>query len=296
MGGVHPNRRDPATLPVELRRVGVTEHVRAWVCHELGASVVRVRRLAGASSTAVHALSLADGRRVVLRRYVWPGFLATEPDAPQREVDSLHFAATNQLPVPQVLAADLNGIVVGDDVPTIVMSLVPGVPVPVPDPRALAEVAASIHSIDASAFPHRYFRWHADVSDPPRGATKPVVWERAINLWLTAMPSYRRSFVHRDFHPGNVLWSRGTAAVVDWANACQGPWGCDVAHCRYVLMRLDGEEAADRFLSAYESVTGETFDPFWEIASTLEHSPSSWTPDRIARSESRLAAAIAALG
>lgn len=80
------------------------------------------------------------------------------------------------------------------------------------------------------------------------------------------------------------------------ANACQGPWGCDVAHCRYVLMRLDGEEAADMFLGAYEAVTGEAFDPFWEIASTLEHSPSSWTPDRIVRSEARLARAIAAYG
>jgi Ser/Thr protein kinase RdoA (MazF antagonist) len=296
MVGVHPNQRDPAMLPVELRRVPVTEHVRAWVCHELGASVVRVRRLAGASTTAVHALSLADGRRVVLRRYVWPGFLATEPDAPQREVDGLRFAAANHLPVPEVLAADLDGVVVGDAVPTMIMSMVPGTPVAVPDAHDLAEVAAWIHSIDASAFPHRYFRWHADVTEPPLCATDPVLWERAINHWLTAMPAHRPSFVHRDFHPGNVLWSRGAASVVDWANACQGPWGCDVAHCRYVLMRLDGEEAADRFLSAYESVTGETFDPFWEIASTLEHSPSSWTPFRIARSESRLAAAIAALG
>lgn len=296
MGAVHPNQRDPGTLPVELRRVPVPEHVRVWASHELGASVVRIRRLAGASTTAVHALTLADGRCVVLRRYVWPGFLATEPDAPQREVDGLRFAAMNKLPVPEVLAADFNGIVVGDNVPTMVMSLVPGAPVAVPDPHQLAEVAASIHSIDASAFPHQYFRWHADVTDPPRGATDPTLWERAIHLWSTAMPEYRRSFVHRDFHPGNVLWSRGAANLVDWANACQGPWGCDVAHCRYVLMRLDGMEAADRFLEAYESVTGETFDPFWEIASTLEHSPSSWTPDRIARSESRLAAAVAAFG
>ena len=43
-------------------------------------------------------------------------------------------------------------------------------------------------------------------------------------------------------------------------------------------------------------VTGEVMDPFWEIASVLEHSPASWTPERVARSERRLAAAVAAYG
>ena len=68
--------------------------------------------------------------------------------------------------------------------------------------------------------------------------------------------------MHRDFHPGNVLWPHGRASVVDWANACRGPWGCDVAHCRDNLIRIDGQGAADRFLAEYRSLTGETLGPY----------------------------------
>jgi hypothetical protein len=45
----------------------------------------------GRSSTAVHGLRLFDGRRLVLRRYVWPAFLEDEPVAPSRELDALRF-------------------------------------------------------------------------------------------------------------------------------------------------------------------------------------------------------------
>ena len=69
------------------------------------------------------------------------------------------------------------------------------------------------------------------------------------------------------------------------------------------LLRLsDGRRAVLRryvwsgFLAEYQSITGETMDPYWEIASVLEHSPASWTPERVARSERRLAAAVAAYG
>jgi hypothetical protein len=49
---------------------------------------------------------------------------------------------------------------------------------------------------------------------------------------------------------------------VDWANACRGPWGCDIAHCRSLLIELDGIDAADRFLTAYQSLTGRAYDPY----------------------------------
>ena len=271
--------------------------VRDWVEREQGAPITRVRRLAGASTSAVHMVWLADGRRAVLRRYVWPGFLDAEPDAPRREAESLRLAGTHDLPVPAVLASDPDGSVTGDGVPALLMTVVPGRAVGVPDLHRLAEAAAAIHAVDAAALGHEYSRWHvADTTGPPTGAADAALWERAVELWGTAMPRYRPAFVHRDFHPGNVLWSRGRAGVVDWANACRGPSGCDVAHCRDNLLRLAGQEAADRFLSAYQSLTGETLDPYWEVASVLEHSPTYWTPERIRRSERRLRAAVEAYG
>src|SRR6478672_6894872 len=102
MTGRHPNQRAASTLPVELRRTTVPESVRAWIEAATGAAVERVRRLPGASSAAVHGVWLSDRTRLVLRRYLWPGFLADEPVAPQREVDALAYAAGRGLPAPEV--------------------------------------------------------------------------------------------------------------------------------------------------------------------------------------------------
>ncbi len=260
--------------------------------------MVRTRRLAGASSTAVHLVAFAGGRRAVLRRYAWPGFLEDEPVAAERELAALRFASAAGLPVPHVLAADVTGDEVGDGVPAILMSFVAGTAVAVPDLRRLAEAAASVHAVDAAGFPYEYFRWFAGTAGPPSsGVTRPALWEAALEVWDTQVPPYRPCFIHRDFHPGNVLWARGRlSGVVDWANACRGPAGCDVATCAGNLVDLGGPEAASRFIAAYEAVTGQQYHPYWELASVLEHGPSPWSAVAVGNSEERLAAALAALG
>ena len=109
------------------------------------------------------------------------------------------------------------------------------------------------------------------------------------------MPAYAPTFIHRDFHPGNVLWARGrVSGVVDWVNACAGPRGCDVATCRANLADLAGDRAADDFRAAYEALTGEAFHPYWDMACILENGPSCWTPEQVAASEPDLARAVAA--
>ena len=295
-GSPHPNQRDPMSLPIELRRTTVPAPVRAWIGRETGAAVVRVRRMPGASTSAVHGLRLSDGSRLVLRRYVWPGFLEDEPIAPRRELDALRFARRHRLPAPDVVAADPEGTAVGDGIPALLMTHVPGRAVAVPDLTRLAEVAAEIHAVAADDLGHEYFPWYATTTIAPPPATgRPALWERALEVWHAGLPPFRPTLIHRDFHPGNVLWSRGRAGVVDWPNACRGPWGCDIAHCRDNLIRLSGPEAADRFLAAYEAVTGETYDPYWEVASELEHGPSRWTAEQLAVSEPRLERALRAM-
>jgi Ser/Thr protein kinase RdoA (MazF antagonist) len=261
-----------------------------------GASVLRTRRLAGASSTAVHAVALSDGRRAVLRRYAWPGFLDDEPLAARRELEALRFASAAGLAVPVVMAADVTGLDVGDGVPAILMSLVPGTALALPDLRRLAEAAAAVHAVDAGAFPHQYFPWYAGTTTaPPAGATWPALWEAALEVWHTRMPRQPPCFIHRDFHPGNVLWLRGRlSGVVDWANACRGPAGCDVATCRGNLIDLAGPDAAARFVVAYEAVTGSGQDPYWEVASVLEHG-SPWTVHDVVTGEARLEPALSSL-
>ncbi len=203
----HPNQREAASLPVELRRTTVPATVRAWVERHTGAPIVRIRRLAGASSTAVHGLYLGDGSRLVLRRYVWPGFLEAEPIAPQREVDALRFASAHGLPVPEVVAADVAGTDIGDGVPALLMTFRPGRAVAAPDAHRLAELAGAIHDVHPAGLGHDYFPWYIDATvAPPPASRWPALWEAAIELWHDAMPDYTPAFIHRDFHPGNVLW------------------------------------------------------------------------------------------
>jgi Ser/Thr protein kinase RdoA (MazF antagonist) len=294
----HPNRVVTGQIRPELRRVPVTPAVRAWIDRHAGSRVTRVERLPGASSTAVHGVWLADGGRLVVKRYTWSGYLEAEPDAPQRELDALAFARSAGLAVPELVAADVSGAAIGDGVPALLTTFLPGRPVAAPDLHALAEVAASVHAVDATEFPHAYFAWYADTTiGPPAGTTDPGLWETAIDVWHRSTPEYAPTFIHRDFHPGNVLWTRGRlGGVVDWANGCRGPRGCDVAHCRENLVELSGRDAADAFTAAYEAITGEVHHPFWELASVLEHGPSNWTAPRLAESEPRLARALADLG
>jgi Ser/Thr protein kinase RdoA (MazF antagonist) len=292
----HPNQREQSSLPVELRRTTVPAAVRSWVARHAGSPVVRAKRLPGASSTAVHRVDLANGAKLVVRRYVWGGFLEDEPIAPQREVDALIFAHARGLPAPELVAADVSGEEVGDGVPVLLTTFLPGRAIAVPDLYRLAELAAAIHDADLRGYEHEYFPWCVDTAGVPPQAGRPAVWEAAMEIWLHEMPPYEPRFVHRDYHPGNVLWSRGQpTGVVDWVAACRGPWGCDVAHCRANLLELADAATADRFLSAYESLTGRVYEPYWEIASVLEHGPSFWTPPVLELYEPRLARAITAI-
>lgn len=293
----HPNHRQPASLPEELRRTSVPGHVRDWVTDAAGSGVVRARRLPGASSAALHRLDLADGTRLVLRRYAWRAYREAEPDAPRREVDALGFAHRHGLAVPEVVAADLTGDEIGDGIPVVLVTFLPGRPEAVPDLGRLAEVAASIHDIGADGFGHEYSPWYeAEMTTPPPATERPALWEQAIELWRSARPEYRPRFVHRDFHPGNLLWSRGrSTGVVDWSNACRGPIGCDIAHCRANLRDLADAETADRFVAAYTAATGEALDPFWVMAAHLEHDHDHWTQRRLVVDEPDLERAVRAI-
>lgn len=62
------------------------------------------------------------------------------------------------------------------------------------------------------------------------------------------------------------------SGVVDWPNACLGPAGIDVGHCRVNLALLYGVEVADLFLATYEKHAGSSFiyDSYWDIVSAFD--------------------------
>jgi hypothetical protein len=75
--------------------------------------------------------------------------------------------------------------------------------------------------------------------------------------------------LHRDFHPGNVLWRRGTVTgVVDWQAACTGPAVADVAHCRVNLLTI-GTGAADRFTALWQRAAGAAYHPWADVVTII---------------------------
>ena len=99
------------------------------------------------------------------------------------------------------------------------------------------------------------------------------MWQAAFDRLHADTPAFRETYIHRDFHPTNVLWLDGkVSGVVDWPNACRGPAGVDVGHCRVNLALLYSVEVADLFLTAYELHASSSFiyDSYWDIVSAFD--------------------------
>ena len=121
------------------------------------------------------------------------------------------------------------------------------------------------------------------VYSPPRWTTHPQVWERAFEIFHGQMPSDDLTFVHRDFHPGNMLWSRTRlTGIVDWKAACLGPASIDVGHCRLNMLFYDALQA-DRLRDAWERVSGRRYDPWADIMSIVGILDSLRRRDRTSR-------------
>jgi aminoglycoside phosphotransferase (APT) family kinase protein len=258
----------PEQLPAFIRR-RPTVQALAWAVHAVGggARVTAIRRLRGGSSSSVHALTVerAAGARqqLVLRCYVRAEWLAEEPDIAERESRVLRALAATPLPAPEVVACDTDGSRAG--VPAVLMRRLPGridLSVRRLDRglESMADLLAGIHSLAGDRIPglQPYRAWHDPYRiEPPRWSRNVRAWVRLIEVDQMPMPATPGVLLHRDFHPGNVLWRRDRlVGIADWVNACRGPAGIDVAHCRVNLAMLLGVAAAERFREAYERVAG----------------------------------------
>jgi aminoglycoside phosphotransferase (APT) family kinase protein len=239
------------TVPAELRR-GPPAATLQWVAEQIGprAKVVRVRRRKHAWASAVHELTVLDrGERyhLILRRWIRTD-LPPDPGVVENETAILSALAATSLPVPRLVASDTSESVV-------LMTRLPGsVDLAPRDPlrfvRALAATLHEIHSVSPPAAVYEYDPWLETTETPP-WTRAPEQWERAIEVAYSPRPP-NDALCHRDYHPGNVLWSRGTpTGVVDWSHACNGPRAADVAHCRLNLALLFGLDVANDFSESY---------------------------------------------
>jgi aminoglycoside phosphotransferase (APT) family kinase protein len=291
-------------------REAPTPEALEWTARAVGvgATVRAVRPMAHASSSAVHAVDVSAPSgmiaRLVLRRYVDPAVLASEPRAVEREAAVLEAVAPLSVEVPRVVAIDPEGTTAG--VPALLMTRLGGRPRVRPRTdrseflAALARPLPELHALllpSDPSFPtfHRYSQ--PGSAQPPPWTRHPRAWERAIAVHATPWPAADDVLIHRDYHPLNVLW-RGQAltGIVDWAWACRGPRLVDVAHCRLNLTLSLGLDAADHFLRAWQACEEvHDYDPSWDLRDAVDALDLTDTRAALRRLDELVARSAAAL-
>jgi aminoglycoside phosphotransferase (APT) family kinase protein len=283
------------------------DEIRRFAADLLGVedpAMLRCRTRAPGSSQLVFIdLSDArtDGRKLVIRRYCDPDWLAREPDLPLREARMLRLAASASLPAPHFLGH------VDAPTPMVAMTALPGRTLSAKDIRpahldAAAHLAARIHrtAIHEDEFkklprytPH-YISGSLPITPPSWGRNQNI-WRQAITLYFQWPGTHQKALIHRDFHMGNLLFEGTTpSGLVDWVTSCLGAPQADIGHMRWNLVLDMGFEAADRFTRAYPFDTSRAYDRIWDLYALVGVLPDlpPLTADAANRLETLLLAAF----
>jgi aminoglycoside phosphotransferase (APT) family kinase protein len=242
----------------------------AWVSRhlEVGERIVRAEALHGGITAEMRRLTIGtpDGgtRDLVLRTFV---NVEHAEDWLNREAGALTLLTGTGVPAPGLVAVDPTAA--HCEYPSLLMTHLAGRTVLDDDGLEarvplLARQLVAIHALRPAERPRKYVALTtADTVVTPKGADA-AVWAAAIDVIRKSPPSYEGRFLHRDFHPGNVLFDvppPGQAGaritgVVDWAATSWGPADLDVAHCSTSLALLHGPAWGLRFAEAYEEAGG----------------------------------------
>ncbi|HWL41631.1 MAG TPA: phosphotransferase [Ilumatobacter sp.] len=230
------------------------------VCRRLGGVLLRTIPLLGGVASTVTGVEvgLPDGtvRRVVVRQPGTAAWRASKPQTARKEFGLLAYLAGVGLPVPRPLLLDE-----GSPSPFYVMEFADGVSDLPPDGvEQMADLLARLHATpidDGLSLPDR--------EDPVAGllrlldADRVALRARLVGRPITLTP--RRSIVHGDYWPENVLWRDGAiAALIDWEDAAIGDPLVDLACGRLELRYVLGTDGADRFTARYAEQTDHALD------------------------------------
>ncbi|MFF0227232.1 phosphotransferase family protein [Streptomyces sp. NPDC004629] len=302
--GAGPERGGAAVDEEEWRAT------RTWVERRLsdGERVHEVVRLRGGWTSVMRRLHVHGpyGRRsLVLRSFVTPFFVRHAEGLLTREASVLRLLGGTDVPAPTPIAVDATAR--HCDHPSLLMSLLPG-NVRLGDDgvgqrtELLARQLLRIHRVRVSGAdrPRAYQAWTSPAQvRPPDGTGRPELWRRAVDGIRREPPEHVACFLHRDFHPGNVLFAeerdesneRGRdgadgggslriTGVVDWVEISWGPADLDVAHCSTALALLHGVPIGMRFADQYVAAGGTlTADPgdhlYWRLLDALAFAPDA---------------------
>ena len=263
---------------VRVLRADPPPEALRWVTNVVGANQVDgVRALPGGSSAAMHLVTVRHGRghqRVVLRRFLRHEQQAERPSRARLEANALEHVAAAPIPTPSLLGCDPDGRLTG--VPTVLMTELPGQPCWDGQPRTrwahqLAETAVAIHQLPlpAPCATRGYRRYGQQSYEPPRWAADRNTWDQAIHIFHGPTPAGPVCFIHRDFHPGNLLWQRShLSGVVDWESASVGPPHVDLGHCRLNFF-YGTADLADLLVRAWEQIAGASYNPWGDIVAVI---------------------------
>jgi aminoglycoside phosphotransferase (APT) family kinase protein len=265
--------------------------VAAWVEDALGpdAWIVGMDGVSGQHLNAVHTVEAALGKAgvgmFVVKRF--PGEpLDEQVRAVTREATNLELLVPTAVPAPRLVAADPTGEEAGE--PTLLMAWLPGAVVLDPPAvetwlRGMAQLLPPVHEVVVPiGVDVRPFSVYNDVDelDVPIWSSDPALWSFVLETAARPAPESSRSFIHRDFHPGNVLWAGGaTSGLIDWEPASIGPSAMDLAHCRLNLARLFDVAVADAFLATHTALTGGyEHQPYFDLLSIVDTLPQALPP------------------
>lgn len=270
---------------------------RAWVEKGLSEAerIEEVTRLRGGWSSEMRRLDVRgpDGRRsLVLRSFVKPFYVRPAEGLLTREADILSLLGGTDVPVAGLVDVDATARYC--DHPSLLMTLLPG-SVRLRDEEAdqraelMAHQLLRIHRVPVTAGtrPRTYQAWSSpERVRVPDGTERPELWQRALDVIRREPPAYQGCFLHRDFHPGNVLFAGDDgdglriSGVVDWVETSWGPADLDVAHCSTALTLLHGVPAGMRFADRYLAAGGTLAeDPaahlYWRLLDALGFAPDA---------------------
>jgi aminoglycoside phosphotransferase (APT) family kinase protein len=235
------------------------------------AAIAEAKPLLGGITTSVFRIHATDGKTYVLRVFDNEEMLEEDPDSCQHEAAALLIAKQTGLKSPTLIHYEPDASVCGEAL--LVMQALEGSIVLKPVDRTdwlrqSAEAMAMLHRANIQDFAWNFQRYcNAEDTPVPQWTAFPENWQRAIEILKSPEPQSSRLFIHRDFHPANLLWQNGKlSGVVDWVNACMGTIGNDVGHMRVNLATLYGCNIADEFLSIYQGLQPDfRYEPYWDI-------------------------------
>jgi aminoglycoside phosphotransferase (APT) family kinase protein len=256
--------------------------VCAWLRQTLGAREVEPIGSFGGSTTASVRVFNVRGVRgargvvsalpVVVKCYDRPVPGVDGAHLVFNEARGLTAAEQAGIPAPLLLAVDADGARIG--APALAMTVVHGEVRARPgNPRddwidglasMLVRIAdASQPSLELPAV--ESWRAPTDRDAPPEWVRDPAVWRAAVDRVEAGLAGGPDRFIHRDYHPLNVVWEGDSvSAVVDWVNASDGPIEYDLSRCRVNIALVAGADAADEFLAACGDL-GRGYDPAWDL-------------------------------